>query len=403
MIGCLREPEFRKSCRKTANRKDLQRISFIYSVTRGSQQRPEYRGSKNILVKFGLNPFLVSKMDHDSDRTFFYDVPEDIPEIRLDVFLFTRSIALSRSKIQALIRNGDVRINNCPSKPSYRLKAGDQVSLSIPFLPTQILEPEAVEFDIIHEDESIIVVNKPAGLVVHPSPGHSQGTLVHGLLQHCQGLSRIGGDLRPGVVHRLDKDTSGVMVVAKNDRAHSLLAQQFKSGTVKKEYVALVHGKIKREKGEIDLSIARHPKKRKEMSVTYSGGRRAITVWGKIEEFHCGFSLLKISLKTGRTHQIRVHLSHMGHPVAGDPVYGYGRKWWRKHPLFRKGVLPSIDRQMLHSRRLGISHPDKGAYVEFEAPLPADMERVLHDLRGMDLTAQTDKGLDMGRKRTILG
>jgi len=332
-----------------------------------------------------LNPSVVSKMDHDSDRTFFYDVPEDIPDIRLDVFLFTRSTGLSRSKIQALIRDGNVRINDSDSKPSYRLKAGDQVSFSIPSLPTQILEPEAVEFGIIHEDGSIIVVNKPPGLVVHPAPGHSHGTLVHGLLQHCEGLSGIGGELRPGVVHRLDKDTSGVMVVAKNDRAHRRLARQFKSGMVKKEYVALVHGKMKGKEGEIDLSIARHPKKRKEMSVTDSGGRRAITVWEKIEEFHGGFSLLKVSLKTGRTHQIRVHLSHMGHPVAGDPVYGYGRKRWRKHPLFKKGVLPTLERQMLHSRRLGTTHPDTGVYVEFEAPLPADMERVLQGLRWMDL------------------
>ncbi len=326
-------------------------------------------------------------MDHDSDRIFFYKFPEDTPEIRLDLFLFNCSLGLSRSKLQALIRNGDVRINNCPSKPSYRLKAGDQVFLSIPSLPAQILKPEAVAFGIIHEDESIIVVDKPPGLVVHPAPGHYQGTLVHGLLQHCQGLSRLGGELRPGVVHRLDKDTSGVMVAAKTDRAHGQLARQFKSGMVRKDYMALVHGRIKGQEGEIDLSIARHPKKRKEMSVTHLGGRRAITVWEKIEEFHSGFSLLKVSLKTGRTHQIRVHLSHMGHPVAGDRVYGYGLRWWKRQPLLKKGVLPDMVRQMLHSRRLGITHPETGAYVEFEAPLPADMKRVLDDLRSLDLTA----------------
>lgn len=341
-------------------------------------------------------------MDQESDRIFFLEVPDHAPDIRLDLFLFASSIGLSRSRIQGLIRKGDVRINNSPSKPSYKLKAGDRISLSIPSPPNVIPEPEAVEFAIIHEDESIIVVDKPPGLVVHPAPGHFKGTLVHGLLQHCKGLSRVGGVLRPGIVHRLDKDTSGLMVVAKNDRAHSLLARQFKSGAVKKDYVALVHGKIEGEEGRIDLSIARHPRKRKEMSVTRSGGRRAITVWEKIDEFHSGFSLLRISLKTGRTHQIRVHLSHIGHPVAGDPVYGYGRKWWRKHPLFKKGMLPSLYRQMLHSRRLGILHPDNGCYMEFEATIPWDMECVLRNLRLADLEARTDKGVDMNGKRTIL-
>jgi 23S rRNA pseudouridine1911/1915/1917 synthase len=337
-------------------------------------------------------------MGHDSERTFFYEVPEGMPQVRLDLFLFAQSVGLSRSKIQALIKNGDVRINDCCSKPSHRLKAGDRVSLSIPSLPTRVLEPEAVEFGIIHEDESIIIVNKPPGLVVHPAPGHFKGTLVHGLLQHCRDLSTIGGELRPGVVHRLDKDTSGVMVVAKGDRAHRQLTRQFRLGKVKKEYIALVHGKIKGEKGEIDLSIARHPRKRKEMSVTHTGGRRAITIWGKIEEFQSGFSLLKISLRTGRTHQIRVHLSHIGHPVAGDPVYGYGRKSLKKTSLFKKGPLPPIDRQMLHSRLLGITHPDKGAYMEFEAPLAVDMERVLNDLRMADLKAGATKGLTLREK-----
>ncbi len=349
-----------------------------------------------------MNAVLMSNMDPNSDRTFFYDFSENTPDIRLDVFLFTWSTGLSRSKIQSLIKNGHVKINGSPSKASYRAKAGDRVSLSIPPVPTQTPEPEAIKFDIIYEDESIIVINKPPGLVVHPAPGHAHGTLVHGLLHHCRNLSRIGGELRPGVVHRLDKDTSGVMVAVKNDRAHNHLARQFKSGSVKKTYVALIHGNIKGDAGEIDRPIVRHPKKRKEMSVACSGGRAAITTWCKIEEFNSGFSLLKISLKTGRTHQIRVHFSHIGHPVAGDTVYGYGLRWWKKHPLFKKGVLPFVGRQMLHSRRLGISHPDKKVYMEFEAPLPEDMERVLRVLEEMDLTAKTDKALDMGGEKDYI-
>jgi len=330
----------------------------------------------------------MSNMDPDSDRTFFYDFPENTPDIRLDVFLFTRSTGLSRSKIQSLIKNGHVKINGSPSKASYRAKAGDRVSLSIPPVPTQTPEPEAIKFDIIYEDESIIVINRPPGLVVHPAPGHAHGTLVHGLLYHCRNLSTIGGELRPGVVNRLDKDTSGVMVAVKNDRAHTHLARQFKAGSVKKTYVALIHGNIKGYAGEIDRPIVRHPKKRKEMSVACSGGRAAITTWRKIEAW--------------RTHQIRVHFSHIGHPVAGDTVYGYGLRWWKRHPLFKKGVLPFVGRQMLHSRRLGISHPDKKVYMEFEAPLPEDMERVLKVLRAMDLTAKMDKSLDMGEKKDYI-
>lgn len=341
-------------------------------------------------------------MDSESDRAFFYEVPEDGQEIRLDVFLASRSIGLSRSRIRALIKSGDVRLNNCPSKPSYKLKAGDRVFLSIPPPSTQVPEPEAVEFGIIHEDGSLIVLNKPAGVVVHPAPGHATGTLVHGLLQHCQDLSGIGGQLRPGIVHRLDKDTSGLIVAAKSDRVHTFLAKQFKSGMVKKQYVALVHGGVKGEEGKIDLPIARHPGRRKEMSITLSRGKRALTQWRKTEEFQTGFSLLSISIKTGRTHQIRVHLSHIGHPVVGDPVYGYNRNWWKRHPALKKGMLPPIYRQMLHARRLGFIHPDLGRYLEFEAPLPDDMELVLCVLKCLDLQAESNKNLDMSIKGDII-
>ncbi len=323
-------------------------------------------------------------MERESDRVLLYQIPEHSEDIRLDVFLCSCPITLSRSRIKALIKSGDVKVNNFPSKPSHKLKSGDRVLLSLPAPTTQTLEPEAVEFGIIHEDECVVVVNKPAGLVVHPAPGHGTGTLVHGLLRHCGRLSGLGGPTRPGVVHRLDKDTSGLMVVAKTDGAHEFLAGQFKGGMVDKDYLALAHGMFKREEGAIELPISRHPKKRKKMSVAMSKGRYALTLWHKIEEFQSGFTLLSVSIKTGRTHQIRVHLSHEGHPIAGDPVYGYGKRWWKRHPLYKKHVLPSINRQMLHATRLRFIHPEQKEYVEFKAPLPDDMDRAVRILRSLN-------------------
>ena len=341
-------------------------------------------------------------MENDSNQLFFHVVSDEEQETRLDIFLSSRLVSLSRSRIQALIRSGNAKVNNCLSKPSHRLRVGDKISLLIPPPSNLPLEPEALELNIIHEDTSLIVLNKPASIVVHPAPGHARGTLVHALLHHCRDLSGIGGLLRPGIVHRLDKDTSGLMVVAKSDGAHSFLSKQFKAGMVKKQYVALVHGRVEGHEGEIELPVARHPKKRKEMAVMSIGGRSALTLWQKIEEFQSGFSLLSLSLKTGRTHQIRVHLSHLGHPVAGDQVYGYSRNWWKKHPLYKKGILPYIRRQMLHARYLGFIHPGHGRYLEFEAPLPHDMEYVINMLRQLDLKACANKGLDIHKKEAIL-
>jgi len=315
------------------------------------------------------------------ERSFFYCIDLNNQDTRLDLYLSSRPISLSRSKIQAAIKGGEVLVNNHPSKSSYRLKAGDQVCLSIPPLELPDLKPTPVKFDILYEDEFLIVVNKPPGIVVHPAPGHGSGTLVHGLLYHCKNLSGMGGVLRPGIVHRLDKDTSGILLVAKNDRIHASLATQFKTGAVRKEYLALVHGHINGTMGKIDLPVARHPSQRKEMAVTHSSGKRAITLWKKLEEFPCGFSLLSVSLKTGRTHQIRVHLAYMGHPIAGDSLYGYGRRWWKKHPLLVDGEPILIKRQMLHARLIGFFHPERECYMEFESPVPGDMENILHIIK----------------------
>ncbi len=341
-------------------------------------------------------------MDKKSESTPSFEITYHNQDIRLDVFLASHTKNLSRSRIQTLIKTGFVKINKLTSKPSCKIKAGDHIQVTIPSPEPLVLEPEAVKFDIVYEDNSLIVINKPPGIVVHPAPGHSSGTLVHGLLHHCKDLSGIGGVLRPGIVHRLDKDTSGLLVVAKNDKAHDSLSRQFKSGTIKKQYIALVHGLVKDNKQEIDLPISRHPKRRKEMAVVQSGGKHALTLWKKINEFQTGFSLLSVSIRTGRTHQIRVHLSHIGHPVVGDPVYGHGKKKWEQHPLYKKGLLPPVNRQVLHAKLLGFIHPEHKRYLEFESPLPQDINHTILILNSLDLQINTNKELDTNKKNTIM-
>ena len=316
-----------------------------------------------------------------SNSIFSHTIPDGAQLIRLDLFLSDIHEDLSRSRIQTLIRKGLVSVNGAPAKPSYQLKAGDQVSVVVPTPSPLRLVPEEVPFSVIFEDSYLIVLCKPPGIVVHPAPGHSSGTLVHGLLKHCRDLSGIGGILTPGIVHRLDKDTSGLMVVAKNDMAHQFLAQQFKNGTIKKEYIALVHGTFSHESGRIDLPIFRHPTRRKEMAVTTSGGRNALTLWKKIADCKEGFSLLSITIKTGRTHQIRVHFSHSGHPVVGDPVYGRGPDALKRRFLkLNPELVSAVKRQMLHAARIGFVHPEKKVYMEFESPFPDDMTMVLRAL-----------------------
>ncbi|MFC1532786.1 RluA family pseudouridine synthase [Thermodesulfobacteriota bacterium] len=329
-------------------------------------------------------------VDNEFDRTSFYLVKEDDKDTRIDAFLAIHAKDLTRSRIQSLIRDGHVKVNELPPKPSYRLKTGDYISLYIPPVAPYRLKPEPVEFSLIHEDSSLIILNKPPGLVIHPAPGHSNGTLVHGLLHHCRDLSGIGGILRPGIVHRLDKDTSGLMVVAKNDYAHDFLGRQFKEGTINKRYLAFVHGAIKGKKGVIDLPISRHPKRRKEMAVSASAGKRAVTLWHKKEITGNMFTLLEVALKTGRTHQIRVHLSHLGHPIVGDPVYGHKKNWWKKHCPLAIDAVSLIKRQMLHSEVLGFIHPDSNNYCEFKAPMPDDMEHIIKILKSIFIQNKKD-------------
>jgi 23S rRNA pseudouridine1911/1915/1917 synthase len=324
-------------------------------------------------------------VEQPADRFFFFLISEEGRDQRIDAFLALQIEVLTRSRIQELIRNGAVHVNNRPIKPSYRLKLSDEVSVTIPPARPYHLEPEAVRFALIHEDPSLIILNKPPGLVVHPSPGHLTGTLVHGLLTHCRDLSGIGGILRPGIVHRLDKDTSGLLVVAKTDKAHSLLSAQFKAGAVKKRYLALVHGITRSKAGRIDLPIARHPIRRKEMAVVQEGGKKALTLWKKIEDLGGRFSLLSVMPKTGRTHQIRVHLSSIGHPIVGDTVYGFKRQGWKKHLFLKNGRELGVERQMLHAETLGFVHPESGEYREYRAPLPEDMTGMMERLKSLDL------------------
>ncbi len=294
---------------------------------------------------------------------------EDVGK-RLDVFLAEKIPGLSRSQAKKLIAEGLVEVDGtlCP-KPKYRVKGLEKIKALLP--PPQAIElrpEEDVAFEILYEDEDIAVINKPPGVVVHPAAGHYEGTLVHGLLARLKGLSGVGGKLRPGIVHRLDKDTSGILLVAKNDLAHEKLSRMFKERTIKKVYLALVHGRPKALAGKIEKPIARHPVHRKKMAVI-KGGREAVTLW-RVKESFPQAALLEVEPQTGRTHQIRVHLASIGHPIVGDALYGGA-----------KPHGPKAQRQLLHAYKLSFKQPRTGQVLSFEAPLPPDFEEVLDALR----------------------
>lgn len=299
---------------------------------------------------------------------------------RLDIFLSECSglQAHSRTFLQNLVKKQGIKVNGLAVRPSHKLRHGDTIEISLPPPEQCLLKAEPVNFQVIYEDDHILVLIKPAGLVVHPAAGHRSGTLVHGLLYYCHDLSGISGEERPGIVHRLDQDTSGVMVVAKNDLSHRHLVRQFASRRVKKTYLALVVGIPTDKKGRIDKPIGRHPVNRKKMAVTFGAGREASTEWLALEAFDNKFSLLDVSPLTGRTHQIRVHLSYLGFPIVGDPLYGGKGKI---------ALLPEAPRICLHARALSFFHPATGEPVTFSAPLPEDMQTVIDRLRR--LTALT--------------
>lgn len=300
--------------------------------------------------------------------------------LRLDAFIGNRTPHCSRSHAAQLIRAGHILVNAAVKKPGYRIKPGDRIEGELPPPETAAFEPEPMGLKVLHEDRAIIVINKPPGLVVHPAPGHYSGTLVNGLLHHCPDLAPIAGEIRPGIVHRLDKDTSGTIIVAKNADALENLAAQFKNRTVAKTYLAIVYGDIKLERGEIDQPVGRHPTDRKKMSVRSRSPRRALTLW-KVRSHYRACSLLEVEIKTGRTHQIRVHCAAMHHPIVGDALYGgrTGSQYRRQDPRLNT-LANGIQRQMLHAWRLTVDHPETGERMTFESPLAEDMQGFLDGL-----------------------
>src|SRR6202140_4785932 len=286
---------------------------------------------------------------------------------RLDLFIAEAIPLLSRTRIQELIREGNVRVDGLTARASHRIAAGEAIEVAVLPRPEMVAAPEDLPLELLLVDDDFVIVNKPAGMVVHAGAGHASGTLVNALLHRLGKLSGAGGALRPGIVHRLDKETSGAMVVARNDAAHEHLAEQFRSRNVRKIYLALVHGKMPRDSGTITLPISRDPRRRTRMTARATKGRHARTDWRVIARLdRC--TLVEAGLHTGRTHQIRAHFAAIGHPVAGDTLYGAPRN-------LRAGTrnLPLLERNFLHAARIGFSHPKTGSWVEVHAPLPKDL------------------------------
>ncbi|HLA77182.1 MAG TPA: RluA family pseudouridine synthase [Vicinamibacteria bacterium] len=300
--------------------------------------------------------------------------------VRLDRWLAGRLPELSRARLQALIEAGHVQLDNGSAKASYRLRSGQTVAILIPEPEAALPDPEDIPLRVVYQDRHLLVVDKPAGLVVHPGAGQHGGTLVNALLHHVKDLSGVGGVLRPGIVHRLDKGTSGLMVVAKDDETHRALTAQFAGRTVEKEYLALVHGVPARAEGEIKAAIGRDPVHRKKMSVRAPRGREARTRY-RLTEALDGAALLRVCISTGRTHQIRVHLASLGHPVAGDATYG-GTRTPSSRRSASRDALNSLARPALHAARLVFDHPATGARLTFESPWPEDLAGLLEALRG---------------------
>ena len=304
-----------------------------------------------------------------------FAVPDDSAGARLDVFLVSVLAGQSRSHIQRLIKDGHVRVDGREAKPNQPVKIGQAIAVDIPDPIDPVPQGEALPLPIVYQDADLIVVDKPAGMVVHPAAGHASGTLVNALLHHVDDLSGIGGERRPGIVHRLDRGTSGLMVVAKHDAAHEHLSRQFHDREVEKEYLALVWGEVQAGR-RIDAPIGRDPANRKKMSARARRSREAVTRIVRAHRLRRALTLVQVAIHTGRTHQIRVHLSAIGHPIVGDAVYGGVR---RRVPGDLRAVT-HLDRPFLHAARLAFTHPVDGRRMEFESALPADLQRVLDEL-----------------------
>jgi 23S rRNA pseudouridine1911/1915/1917 synthase len=299
-----------------------------------------------------------------------FDIRVDAAQagVRLDHLLVQCISDSSRSRIGASIRSGHIRVDGEVRKAGYKLKSGELVSGTLLETPPFEVAPERLDFPILFEDSSLLVLSKPPGLVVHPGSGNHHGTLVNGLLYHCEGIAEVGEAARPGIVHRLDKDTSGVMVIAKNDLVHRELVEAFKAREVEKEYIALVFGLLSRPEGRIVAPIGRHQNNRQKMAVQEITGKYAVSSWRVLDEYENRFSKVRVKIETGRTHQIRVHMAHLGHPVAGDTLYGPNRD---NRPF---------PRQMLHASRMAFIHPVTGEKLNFRAPIWEDMLEILDSL-----------------------
>lgn len=299
---------------------------------------------------------------------FMYQIGLEEDEERLDKWISGALPDLSRSYIQKCIKENHVLVNQKPQKASYRLRVDDEILFTIPEAVEPAIEAENIPLAILYEDEDVLVVDKPKGMVVHPAPGHYSGTLVNAVLYHCRGrLSGINGVMRPGIVHRIDQDTTGSLIVCKNDQAHRLIAAQLKEHTITRRYRAIVHGVIAQDSGVIDAPVGRDPKERKRMAVNEQNGKHAVTHYTVLQRF-MEYTYIECRLETGRTHQIRVHMASIGHPLLGDTVYGNRKEAFR------------LEGQTLHAMTIGFVHPADGRYVEVTAPLPAYFEHLLHIL-----------------------
>ncbi len=295
---------------------------------------------------------------------------DDGADIRIDRYLAESQPDLTRSHIQKILDEGGVLVNGKPVKRSYVVRKGDFIDLTVPEAKETEVLPESIPLDIIYEDDDILVINKPKGMVVHPAAGHDSGTLVNAILDHCHdSLSGINGVMRPGIVHRIDKDTTGVLIVCKNDAAHTAIAEQLRQHSGKRKYYAIVHGVIEEDSGTVDAPVGRHPTNRKKMSVNTKNGKRAVTHYRVLKRYS-GYTFIECELETGRTHQIRVHMAYIGHPLLGDRVYGPA-----------KCPYPSLEGQTLHAGMLGITHPRTGEWMEFTAPLPDYFVNLLKNLK----------------------
>ena len=315
---------------------------------------------------------LEETQELQQETVLTFTVTEEEAGVRLDKVLGVRLAPMTRSAVQHLLEDGNVLRQGKPAAKNEKPSAGDVLTVTVPPPETLEAEPEDIPLDIVYEDEDLLVVNKPKGMVVHPAPGNPSGTLVNALLHHCgDSLSGINGVIRPGIVHRIDKDTSGLLIVAKNDAAHQHLARQIQEHSFTRLYEAVVYGNLKDEQGIIDAPIGRHPTDRKKMCVTEKNSRSAVTEY-KVLRRYTGFTHVRLRLQTGRTHQIRVHMAYIGHPVTGDPVYGV------------KKVITQLGGQCLHARVIGFVHPRTGAYLEFQSPLPPYFESFLQKLSAKD-------------------